>query len=208
MTFEDFDKIQAKLLLEVAGMGSTKGKEYANSVSRFANFDRPAEKNGVSRLVVANIFLTKHLDAIDSFIKNGKIFSTEGIHGRIVDAITYLTLIDGMIREDEINVNLVKEPYICTNCRNGSCNTCMSPKKCKCKNHECMCLCGHPKKYHGVIGCAICSECKVIYETSAGEAKFSCGTHRGEFDPSCSHCVMLMESLEKRGKIGVKNANT
>lgn len=151
MTFEDFDKIQAKLLLEVAGMGSTKGKEYANSVSRFANFDRAAEKNGVSRLVVANIFLTKHMDAIDSFIKNGKIFSTEGIHGRIVDAITYLTLIDGMIREDG---------------------------------------------------------CRVVYETSAGEAKFSCGTHDGGFNPSCSHCVMLMESLEKRGKIGVKNANT
>ena len=106
MTFKEFDKFQQELIAEVVKMKDTKGREYANSASRFANFDRSAAKNGVSRLVIANIFMTKHLDAIDSYIKNGgQVFSTEPIRGRIVDAITYLTLIAGMIEEGESKVS-------------------------------------------------------------------------------------------------------
>ena len=100
MTFKEFDDFQGKLLEEVVQMKDTKGKEYANSSERFANFNRAAQKKGVSRLIVASIFLDKHLDAIDSYIKhNGVIYSTEPIRGRIVDAITYLTLMAGMIEE-------------------------------------------------------------------------------------------------------------
>jgi len=101
MTFEEFDKFQRKLIDEVIVMRDTKGKEYAHEGDRFGNFNRGAAKNGVSRLVVANILLSKHMDSIDSYIKTGgKVFSTEPIRGRIVDAITYLTLIAGMIAED------------------------------------------------------------------------------------------------------------
>jgi hypothetical protein len=43
------------------------------------------------------------LDGIASFMKTHQTFSNEGVRGRIVDAITYLTLIGGMIEEREGN---------------------------------------------------------------------------------------------------------
>lgn len=93
-------------------MKDTKGKEYANSTSRFANFDRLAERLGVSNLIVGWVYITKHLDSIESFIKTGRTFSTEPIEGRLVDAITYLTLIAGMIREKELKVDLEKRKIV------------------------------------------------------------------------------------------------
>lgn len=103
MTFEEFREFQYNLLQEVILMGETKGKEYANGYDRFGNFNRLSERLGMSNLKVAYIYLTKHLDAIESYIKTGETHSNESIRGRLVDAITYLTLIAGMIREDEIN---------------------------------------------------------------------------------------------------------
>lgn len=102
MTFEEFDKYQANLLTDVIDMGTTKGKEYAHSIERFANFNRISEKLQVPRLQVALVYLEKHMDGISSFIATSKISSNEPIQGRIIDAITYLTLIGGMIYEDEV----------------------------------------------------------------------------------------------------------
>lgn len=104
MTFPEFDKFQEELLKEVVVMKDTKGKEYANSESRFANFDRLAIRLNLSNIKVALVYLTKHMDAIESYISRGRTYSTETIRGRIVDAITYLTLIAGMIEEQE-NIN-------------------------------------------------------------------------------------------------------
>ena len=100
MTFQEFDEFQNRLIEQVVEMKNTKGKEYANSESRFANFDRLAVRLNIKPTAVALVYLTKHLDSIESYIKNGQTYSTESIQGRIVDAITYLTLIAGMIEED------------------------------------------------------------------------------------------------------------
>jgi hypothetical protein len=102
MTFEEFDKFQAELLAEVTAMGETKGKEYAHAEDRFANFNRLAGELGVSNLTVAWIYLKKHLDSIASYVKDNKTYSVEPIRGRIVDAITYLTLIAGMIEDKNV----------------------------------------------------------------------------------------------------------
>lgn len=80
-------------------MRDTKGKEYAHSESRFANFDRGAERLGISRTMILNVYLHKHLDAIDSYVKTGQVHS-EAIRGRIVDAITYLGLLAGILEEE------------------------------------------------------------------------------------------------------------
>jgi hypothetical protein len=103
MTFQQFDKFQEDLLKEVVKMKDTKGKEYANSEDRFANFNRLAPRLGISNLAVCLVYLTKHMDAIESYCKTGKTHSTESIQGRIVDAITYLTLLAGMIDQKELN---------------------------------------------------------------------------------------------------------
>jgi hypothetical protein len=101
MTFEQFDKFREELLKQVIHTMDTKGKEYANSEDRFANFNRLAQRLGVSNLAVCLVYFTKHMDAIESYCKNERVYSTESIQGRIVDAIAYLTLIGGMIQQKD-----------------------------------------------------------------------------------------------------------
>jgi hypothetical protein len=101
MTHPEFVAYQKTILDKVVGMGDTKGKEYANSESRFANFDRAAAELGLTNIQVAWVYTKKHLDGIASYCRTGQIFS-EPIEGRIVDAIVYLTLIAGMIEEKRI----------------------------------------------------------------------------------------------------------
>lgn len=103
MTFPEFDKFFDDLISECRKMRDTKGKEYANGKDRFDNFNRLAAKNDVNRLKVANIYMTKHIDAIDSYIKEGKVFSTENIRGRFIDLIVYAGLMAGMAHETELN---------------------------------------------------------------------------------------------------------
>ena len=101
MTHQNFDEYQIKLIEKVIGMGATKGKEYSNSESRFANFDRLAAELGLTNIQVAWVYTKKHLDGIVSYCRTKQILS-EPIEGRIVDAIVYLTLIAGMIEEERI----------------------------------------------------------------------------------------------------------
>lgn len=100
MTFDEFNNYTEELLGQVTKMRDTKGKEYANSLDRFDNFNRLSKRLDLDRLKVAWVYFIKHIDAIESYIKTGKVIS-EPINGRIVDATTYLTLIGGMIRETE-----------------------------------------------------------------------------------------------------------
>jgi hypothetical protein len=116
MTFNEFDKFQEQLLKQVVEMKNTKGKEYANSESRFANFDRLSVRLNISNLAVALVYLTKHMDAIESYIARGRTYSTETIQGRIVDAITYLTLIAGMIEEKENDLKPPRYITVCSIC--------------------------------------------------------------------------------------------
>ena len=98
MTFEEFDKFQDELFRECVKMRDTKGKEYANSADRFANFNRIAQEVGVDPLLVAWIYTKKHLDSIAHFVKT-KEEGVESIRGRFVDAIVYLSLMAGIVRE-------------------------------------------------------------------------------------------------------------
>lgn len=114
MTFQEFDQFFDRIFEECKFLRDTKGKEYAHSTSRFANFDRAAERLGISRTMVANVYLHKHLDAIDSYILNRESYSGENIRGRITDAITYLCLVAGMIEED-IDGSGAERPPLKTN---------------------------------------------------------------------------------------------
>ena len=101
MTFEQFDEYQKKLIDECIGMRDTKGKEYAHSKDRFANFNRLSEELGLKNYQIGWVYAKKHLDSIASYMKEGKTFSSEEIRGRFVDAIVYLTLIAGMVEEKD-----------------------------------------------------------------------------------------------------------
>jgi hypothetical protein len=109
MTFDEFDAYTEVMLKQVRHMRDSKGKEYANSEDRFDNFNRLERRLQQDRLKIALVYFTKHLDSIESYVRNGRTYSNEGIQGRIVDAITYLLLIGGMIEEVKVKVESVED---------------------------------------------------------------------------------------------------
>ena len=97
------DKAQFKAILEstfieIKGLTTTKGEEYANSDNQLANFHRLADRLGIKAEAIILVFLAKHMDAIDHFVRTGKKHS-EPIQGRIDDAILYLLLLKAQIKE-------------------------------------------------------------------------------------------------------------
>ena len=89
-----FDKVRT---VRIAGQ-----KEYAHDKDNcFANFERIARLQGLSRETVLMTYLFKHIDGIQSYIKGHKS-QREDVRGRIVDIIVYLTLLWGMADQDDI----------------------------------------------------------------------------------------------------------
>lgn len=101
MTFLEFDKFFDDFIQECRGMRDTKGKEYANGTSRFGNFDRLAKTLEMDRLKIAQVYVQKHLDSLNSYIKTGEVYSQERIRGRIIDIVTYMILMAGMIEDTD-----------------------------------------------------------------------------------------------------------
>ena len=77
-------------------LSSTKGREYAGMEDTHANFRRLAERLDLEPRQVLMTYLAKHLDAIESWVRDGLTHSEEGITGRIDDAILYLILLRAM----------------------------------------------------------------------------------------------------------------
>ena len=90
-------------ILAVKGFDYTQG-----SPNRLQNFDRNAERLGMRPEQVLAVYMNKHLDAIDTFIKHGRVES-EPIDGRIHDAINYLLLLYKMVKRAE-RWNLIQAP--------------------------------------------------------------------------------------------------
>ena len=75
--------------------------EYARrDANAFANFERVAERLGVSREKVLMVYAEKHLDGIHSYI-DGHRSQREHVSGRIDDLINYMILLKSMIKEEE-----------------------------------------------------------------------------------------------------------
>lgn len=76
-------------------------KEYARkSDDVHANFKRISAYTGVPPAKVLMTYLMKHIDGINAHI-DGHRSQREAVEGRIVDAITYLFLLSGLITAEE-----------------------------------------------------------------------------------------------------------
>lgn len=89
---------------------ATKGREYANSTDQLANFKRLSETLGISPEAVCFVYLTKHLDSIQSHLRWPEKPLSEPIDGRIDDAILYLILLKGLLNDSARSRN----PQACT----------------------------------------------------------------------------------------------
>lgn len=99
MTFEEFDKLTEDILAKVRTIRDTKGREYARDQDRLANFKEIAYEVGITPLQTWFVHFEKHMRSIKSYVRTERVFSDEGIEGRIVDTITYLLLLYGLIKE-------------------------------------------------------------------------------------------------------------
>lgn len=100
MTQEQVKQHFAELILQIMKTREAGHAEYAGGANAFGNFERLHDDLGMSREAVLWVYLRKHLDGILSYIK-GHTSQRESVHGRILDTIVYLMLLDAMITENE-----------------------------------------------------------------------------------------------------------
>jgi len=109
MTFEEFDKLIEENHRRRQTIMAPKGRDYTTGDGdRLSNFKQLAELLGISPMQVWATFFMKHITAILSYVREGKVES-EGIEGRFDDAANYLDLGDGLRHDLEQEAALKRE---------------------------------------------------------------------------------------------------
>lgn len=99
MNAREFEGHLSQFFVDLRRITSSKGVEYANDTTdQLANFKRLAVQLGLLPEQVALVYLTKHLDSIQHAVRTGKVLS-EPLHGRCLDAVLYLILLDAIHTE-------------------------------------------------------------------------------------------------------------
>ena len=98
-----FDDLFLDIMMELKRTRDAGQKEYAHSEDNvFANFERIAANLDISREQALMVYLLKHIDGINAWIK-GHRSQREDVTGRIKDAIVYLCLLWGMSEEEIVS---------------------------------------------------------------------------------------------------------
>ena len=97
MTPEKFRIMLAKMHNQEVETCQTKGREYSGDDDSLDNFKRLSFELDETPEKILWVYLKKHLDAIVSYIREGKTYSTETIQSRIMDSRLYLALLQGLI---------------------------------------------------------------------------------------------------------------
>lgn len=97
MNRDDFNTYTDVLFDTCQSTLKKKGHDYAGDYNVLANFNRNAAITGLEPEQVWAIYFMKHIDAIMTYVKDGKLES-EGIEGRVIDAINYLILFGAMVK--------------------------------------------------------------------------------------------------------------
>lgn len=103
MRQEEFDKLVSETLAEIRQLLVVKGGEYAGSEDRLANFKRGAALTGATSLQVLFIYMSKHYDAVATFVRDDAAGvlrpRSESIEGRLDDLMNYCLLAKALVRE-------------------------------------------------------------------------------------------------------------
>jgi hypothetical protein len=101
MTTAEFNKVLDFAWNKILFLRNSGQKEYAHDEDNvFANFERVGASLDLDRKKVLMVYLLKHLDGINAYIKGHKS-QREGVDGRIGDALVYLLLLLGMVVEED-----------------------------------------------------------------------------------------------------------
>ena len=93
-----YELIETELLPKCFEIMKSKGESYSGLEDKLGNFKRCAKLAGVSVEKAVLVYMIKHIDAISSYCR-GEYSDCEKIEGRIQDAINYLFLLYGIIKE-------------------------------------------------------------------------------------------------------------
>lgn len=113
MTLKERSDIQESLFEECRSMMTSKGADYASPEDSLANFKRNAKRLGLTKYQVWAVYFGKHIDAIFNAIKKAPASAVEGtasepLRGRIVDAMTYLAILEALMAEDQFEKEAVE----------------------------------------------------------------------------------------------------
>lgn len=108
MNSYEFSSIVHEVHDKMVTLTHTKGLEYrAGDDDQFANFKKQSVELNMPMEKVLMVYLSKHLDSIRNYVRNCPVSHvehydpklSEPIEGRVDDAILYLILLRGMVRE-------------------------------------------------------------------------------------------------------------
>ncbi len=104
MTHKQREEIITSVLQEAEKLREVKGNDYSGTEDCNSNFKRLGKKLNLTPETILWVYLTKHLDSIETFIREGKVAS-EPIDSRIIDSINYLLILQSLINESRQKTN-------------------------------------------------------------------------------------------------------
>lgn len=103
-TMDQYKVLCQKVTDRIESLSAIKGAEYTGgNADRLDNFRRNGKKLEVPMETVWNIYVTKHLDSIDTYVKDIQKGiereRSEPMSGRALDVIVYMILFLAMLEE-------------------------------------------------------------------------------------------------------------
>lgn len=108
MDTKEFNQFFKQLIDEERTLIEQKGHDYTQGdEDRLINFKRVGSLLGLKPIQVWAVYFYKHVDAILTYVKKGKLESVESLEGRFQDARNYLLLGLALISEEKGNMKIV-----------------------------------------------------------------------------------------------------
>lgn len=105
MNQTEFEALCEEIQRDTVDILVLKGREYAGSADRLANFKRNAALSGVDPLTVLHVYMAKHWDSFSTFVRDtqkGEVPElSEPIRGRLYDLINYAVLAIALIEDGQ-----------------------------------------------------------------------------------------------------------
>lgn len=103
MNQTEFEALCKEIQRDTVDILVLKGREYAGSADRLANFRRNAALTGVEPLTILHVYMAKHWDSFSTFVRDtqsGEVPElSEPIRGRLYDLINYAVLAIALIED-------------------------------------------------------------------------------------------------------------
>lgn len=103
MTIVDRQILANEVFNKCLALLQSKGEAYSGKEDSLSNFKENGRKLNMSKYQVWAIYANKHIDSINNAIKYdaySPVDATEGLSGRIIDAINYLVILEALLYED------------------------------------------------------------------------------------------------------------